>query len=106
MSEKNCCSPKSERQELIEFNGSLSKNNISDFKNMKLIKSGKFLMGTSYDLGFLSDGEGPVREIEIDEFYMDKFPVTNLEFEKFCLSTNYKTEAESYGWSFVFYQLV
>ena len=56
MSEKNCCSPKSERQELIEFNGSLSKNNISDFKNMKLIKSGKFLMGTSYDLGFLSDG--------------------------------------------------
>ena len=107
MSEKNCCSPKSERQELININESLvKKNNITDFCNMRFIESGKFLMGTNYDLGFISDGEGPIREIELDEFYMDKFPVTNLEFEKFCSTTNYKTEAESYGWSFVFYQLV
>ena len=85
MSEKNCCSPKSERQELININESLvKKNNITDFYNMRFIESGKFLMGTNYDLGFISDGEGPIREIELNEFYMDKFPVTNLEFEKFC----------------------
>ena len=30
---------------------------------MRFIESGKFLMGTNYDLGFISDGEGPIREI-------------------------------------------
>ena len=70
---------------------------------MKLIRGGIFLMGTDYPHGFPSDGEGPIREVQVDTFYMDQTAVTNSQFAKFIRETKYKTEAEKYGWSFVFH---
>ena len=40
-------------------------------------------------------------EVEVDSFYMDVTTVTNEQFRKFIRDTKYKTEAESFGWSFV-----
>ena len=37
---------------------------------------------------------------------MDKYAVTNKEFAEFAQETNYKTEAEVFGWSFVFYSFL
>ena len=37
---------------------------------------------------------------------MDTEAVTNRDFKKFVNATGYKTEAEDYGWSFVFYQFI
>jgi sulfatase modifying factor 1 len=34
---------------------------------------------------------------------MDRFPVTNASFDKFIDATGYRTEAEVFGWSFVFW---
>ena len=70
---------------------------------MVLLEGGSFLMGTDYKNGFPSDGEGPVREVELDPFWIEPFSVTNDQFSKFVAETNYKTEAESFGWSFVFH---
>jgi len=106
MSEKNCCTPKRDKQKPIKITPFGSKKEIKNLNDMKVIKEGTFFMGSDYELGFLSDGEGPVREIRLSEFYIDKFPVTNLNFDKFCESTGYKTDAEKYGWSFVFYKLI
>ena len=53
-----------------------------------------------------TDGEGPARLIWVDEFKISKFAVTNLEFAAFIEDTGYKTEAEIYGWSYVFSGLV
>ncbi len=61
-------------------------------------------MGTESDEGFPADGEGPVRQVTLDPFYMDKYPVTNEQFGRFARSTGYKTEAERFGWSFVFFR--
>ncbi len=60
-------------------------------------------MGTDTDEGFPEDGEGPVREVFVDAFRMDRHPVTNAVFEEFVRATDYKTEAERFGWSFVFW---
>ena len=75
-------------------------------ENMIKLPGGKFLMGTDNEEGFPADGEGPVREIYLDSFYIDATTVTNLQFSEFIKTTGYKTEAEQYGWSFVFYGLL
>lgn len=69
---------------------------------MVLVPGGEFLMGTDDREGFPADGEGPVRRVRVDPFFIDSCAVTNDQFAAFVLATGYKTEAERYGWSFVF----
>ena len=73
---------------------------------MVLIPEGPFLMGTDDEIGFPEDGEGPVREVNVDRFYIDATCVTNREFSEFINKTRYRTEAEKFGWSFVFHLLL
>ena len=63
-------------------------------------------MGTDDPFGFAADGEGPVRPVRVNSFYMDACAVTNTEFERFARETGYKTDAERFGWSFVFHMFV
>lgn len=70
------------------------------------LNGGEFLMGTNSAEGFPQDGEGPVRKVEVKPFYIDRFAVTNAEFLRFVEATHYKTEAERFGWSFVFYSFI
>ncbi len=60
-------------------------------------------MGTDIAQGFPQDGEGPVRSVTLSPFRIDRFPVTNVGFAKFVEATEYRTEAEVFGWSFVFW---
>ena len=55
---------------------------------------------------WVADGEGPVREINIDSFWIDRTTVTNNDFAAFVEATGYVTEAETYGWSFVFHNQI
>lgn len=71
-----------------------------------MIPGGKFLMGSESPESHVADGEGPVREVQLAPFYIDKYTVTNRQFAQFIKETNYKTEAEKYGWSFVFHLFV
>lgn len=67
-----------------------------------LIPGGEFTMGTNDDVGFVADGEGPAHTVKVDPFYMGETAVNNAQFARFIKETNYTTEAESFGWSFVF----
>ncbi len=60
-------------------------------------------MGTDDPDGFAGDQEGPVRPVQIASFSIGATPVTNQEFACFIASTQYRTEAERFGWSFVFW---
>ena len=60
-------------------------------------------MGTDYARGFPADGEGPVRPVTLSPFEIDTYAVTNADFAAFVAATNYRTEAERFGWSFVFW---
>jgi sulfatase modifying factor 1 len=57
--------------------------------HMVLLSGGVFLMGTDDEQGFAADGEGPVREVTIVPFWMDRTPVTNETFTKFITATGY-----------------
>jgi sulfatase modifying factor 1 len=63
---------------------------------------GEFLMGTEDPRGFPGDGEGPVREVKLAPFMIDSCAVSNRRFAEFAEATGHVTDAERYGWSFVF----
>ncbi len=66
------------------------------------LEGGPFLMGTEDQDGFRSDGEGPVRRVTLDPFWIDPVAVTTERFAEFVAETGHVTDAERYGWSFVF----
>lgn len=69
---------------------------------MRLLPGGEFLMGTDGGYGFAADGEGPAHPVSLAPYYLDTTCVTNQDFNEFTNATGYKTEAERFGWSFVF----
>ncbi|MFF0049193.1 formylglycine-generating enzyme family protein [Streptomyces sp. NPDC005498] len=71
-------------------------------EGMVLLKGGSFRMGTEDSDGFPEDGEGPVREVALSPFWIDAKAVTNERFARFVDATGYVTEAERFGWSYVF----
>ena len=73
---------------------------------MALIEAGSFLMGTDDSRGYPADGEGPVRDVTLDSFYISPETITNVRFAQFADETGYVTEAEKFGWSFVFHLFV
>ena len=72
---------------------------------MARIRSGEYRMGTEDRSGFPADGEGPVRAVQVDTFRIDVAAVTNAQFAEFIAASGYKTEAEAFGWSYVFHLL-
>ena len=66
------------------------------------LPGGSFMMGGNDPDGFPADGEGPVRQVTLSPFRIDPFATTNLQFAEFVDATGYRTDAEGYGWSFVF----
>jgi len=70
------------------------------------LPGGVFLMGTEDGKGFPQDGEGPVRKITLSPFWIAARATTNADFARFVAATGYETEAERFGWSFVFHQFL
>jgi formylglycine-generating enzyme len=108
---RSCCSATRESNTLKQVDHAIekkrsNKENIKLKEKMIYLPGGEFLMGTDTDEGFPSDGEGPVRKVEVAPFYIDRYTVSNAEFNQFVKETGYKTEAEKFGWSFVFYKFI
>ncbi|WP_274651027.1 formylglycine-generating enzyme family protein [Paenibacillus humicola] len=78
---------------------------VPAIEGMVELEGGPFLMGTDDLESFPADGEGPVRNVTIKPFRIDRCAVTNEAFSKFVEATGYVTEAERFGWSFVFHLL-
>ena len=66
------------------------------------LDGGEFVMGSDAGLGYPGDGEEPARRVTIDPFAIDRYAVTNAQFAAFVDATGHVTEAERFGWSFVF----
>ncbi|HET8591101.1 MAG TPA: formylglycine-generating enzyme family protein [Nakamurella sp.] len=75
-------------------------------EGMVLVPAGEFRMGNDRDDAFPDDGEGPVRTVYVSDFLIDATAVTNEAFAAFVDATGYRTEAERFGWSFVFDGLI
>lgn len=108
MGNGSCCTPGVKRCECEE--GQLGKPfervYAGSTDNMVCIPGGTFLMGTDDQIGYPDDGEGPVREVTVDPFFMDQYAVRVADFAKFIEATGYKTDAEKFGFSYVFHALL
>ena len=62
-------------------------------------------MGTNEPV-FRVDAEGPSRQVRVEAFAIDPYAVSNEWFAEFVAETGYATEAERWGWSFVFHGLL
>ncbi len=66
------------------------------------IPGDKVSVGTARP-GIPDDGEGPIRTARLNPFRIATTTVTNAQFAAFVEATGYVTEAERFGWSFVFH---
>jgi len=66
-----------------------------DLKNMVLIPAGEFLMGSKEGEGAFD--EHPQHTVYLDEYYIDKYEVTNAQFQEFVEAIGYVTDAERKG---------
>ncbi len=106
----SCCTPRNTPRNTPAYAGPLQPvreplrhANAGSTDGMIHLPGGTFLMGTDYEKGFPEDGEGPVREIALRPFWIDATTVTNTQFAAFIQDTGYETEAQRFGWSFVFH---
>jgi formylglycine-generating enzyme len=101
-----CCVPSKQRALRLQESRAASAQRLrvstGSLESMKKLDGGPFLMGTDSPEACEKDGEGPVRTVVVDPFYVDINPVTNAQFHEFERATNYRTESEILGWSFVF----
>ncbi|SDR07281.1 formylglycine-generating enzyme family protein [Thermostaphylospora chromogena] len=72
---------------------------------MVTLEGGAFRMGSDDEDTFEADGEGPVRTVTVRPFRISATAVTNAQFAAFVKDTGYKTDAERFGWSYVFHLL-
>ena len=105
-----CCVPSKKRLSHLQRTQSIAaarqRNSTGSTDGMLKLDGGRFLMGTDSPEQFPADGEGPVREVTVDGFWMDERPVSNEQFREFVNATGYTTESQRFGWSFVFHSHV
>jgi formylglycine-generating enzyme required for sulfatase activity len=66
--------------------------------DMVFVKGGTFNMGSENG----NDGEKPVHEVTLSDFYIGKYAVTVAEFRVFVSDTGFKTDAEKGGRSSIY----
>lgn len=98
-----CCAPDRQRQEPPEPTVAVRAGaGASAAGDTVLVEGGSFLLGSDDRWAYPADGEGPVRKVSLGSFRIDPLAVSNQAFAAFADATGYTTEAERFGWSFVF----
>jgi sulfatase modifying factor 1 len=97
-----CCSPQRPHGDLPRGPASEQKRTRERRHSLLELPGGSFLMGSQDPLAYPADGEGPVHEVELEPFAIDSCAVSNRQFAVFVKDAGYVTDAERWGWSFVF----
>jgi len=107
---KPCCAPSAERGESERSApaaaGSAPRpaDRGSELVGGDLVElpGGTFTMGTDGSYGYPADGEGPAHQVVLAPFAISRYAVSNEQFAAFVSATGFRSEAEAFGWSFVF----
>jgi formylglycine-generating enzyme len=98
-----CCPPHVPRASIVRVApGTVTAQN--DIPRVD-IPGGTAFLGTQNPV-ILDDAEGPLRKKRVEPFLMGQTTVTNAQFAAFVSETGYVTDAEKFGWSFVFHAQV
>ena len=97
----SCCAPSSPARASVAV-AAVTSTRPGSTDGMVELAGGEFLMGSAGPHSYPDDGEGPVRRVRLEPFWIDALAVSNADFVCFVEATGYATEAEHFGWSFVF----
>lgn len=101
-----CCTPSADRPPLNAHHLNVSTQAALRVSEDAIdIPGGTGFVGTN-DPQLPVDGESPMRKVKIRPFRMGATAVTNAQFKTFVDTTGFVTEAERFGWSFVFWSQV
>ena len=100
---KSCCSPPTRRT--AAPGAAPAAGDGAAPADAILIPGGRALVGAARAI-IPDDGESPLRTQRFAPFRISPTTVTNAEFGLFVDETGYVTEAERFGWSFVFWAQV
>lgn len=112
----SCCAPRRANHELgparsaVEIRSPVEKESAPPqavvhadaLSALVAIPGGVFRMGSEAPETFPADGEGLVRAVTLAPYRISAYTVTNQQFAAFIDAVGYRTEAETFGWSFVF----
>lgn len=104
---KTCCTPDSARparERDSQSAGHLTgdAHMAASLRDCVRVPGGQALVGTSRPV-IAGDGESPLRERRVKPLDWERGTVTAAAFRRFVSATGYRTEAERFGWSFVFF---
>ncbi|MGZ0655174.1 formylglycine-generating enzyme family protein [Coraliomargarita sp. W4R53] len=102
---KGCCAPARSgeaQMPMIDLRSTEQAASLGSTQGMIRVEGGQFRIGYEGPEAWTSDGEGPVREITLDSYWLDQTAVTNAQFAEFVEATGYVTESEKFGWAYVF----
>jgi formylglycine-generating enzyme len=72
------------------------------YGSLVAVPGGRYRIGDESAWSYPGDGEGPVHTVELTAFRMGRYAVSNQQFAEFVEATGWRTDAEKFGWSFVF----
>jgi len=75
---------------------------VTGERGLVTLPGAAFRMGSDDRRGYPGDGEGPIHTVQLSPFRIATTAVTNAEFAAFVEATGHVTDAERFGWSFVF----
>ncbi|MFP4070293.1 MAG: formylglycine-generating enzyme family protein [Opitutales bacterium] len=101
-SRKSCCTPQRPSAAAESKGAPDAPVRRGSAEGMVRLDGGAFLMGYEGPEAWVEDGEGPVREVRLDPFWLDATTVTNARFAEFVEETGFVTESERFGWAYVF----
>lgn len=99
----SCCPSAGPRPELTAKQ--ITKSATAQRPPHAAIPGGTGLVGTAHPI-LMEDGESPLRQKRLKPFQIGVTSVTNEQFAAFIKDTGYVTDAERFGWSFVFWAQV
>lgn len=99
---RSCCAPAVRREDEAADAPGRAQAQGRDTALILDIPGGSATIGTDAPV-FRADGEGPARRLALRPFRIDAHAVTNRRFAAFVAATGHRTEAERFGWSYVFH---
>lgn len=105
MTDKGCCTPARDGHAAEPAKERLADAARRVAAGAVDIPGGSSLLGTN-DPQLALDGEQPLRKARVKPFLIGQTTVTNADFAAFIDATGYLTEAERFGWSYVFWAQV
>ncbi len=99
-----CCAPNREERPTVPRTRStpLPGDSAICDAHFAVIASGHHSIGDESQWAYEGDGEGPVHAVELEAYRIGRYAVTNEQFAAFVDATGWVSDAERFGWSFVF----